>query len=686
MDAIDRLKRLTLGRALRSDARVRELSRGRSLAALTSDALSSNTYATQEILAVLAVGGFALYRFGPAIALAVGLVFVVIVAAYRNVVLQYPDGGADYRVAAANLGPDRAALTGAALLVDFSVTLAVSVAAAVDNLLSLVPQWAPHRIGIAVGVMVVLALLALRRSQVAGSIFVVGTFAFLAVVVVLGVVGLIRGLAGADLQAVSAGWELAPSAPGSGEVLTGLALVLVVTRAFASGSIAVTGVEAVGTSVPAFRAPRGPNAASALLLLGAVSMLLFGIITTLAFVTGVRYAEDPTWLVGPPPGTPQPSLMVQVGDAVLGDEVGGPLVGTVTILVLLAAGASAFRSFSVLSSVLAADGLLPRQLGLRGDRLVYSNGILLMGALAVMLLVVFRASLSALIGLYVIGVFLALTLGQAGMARHWGRIADAPRIRGYTREQRATARRGRLLARVAMTVAGLSLLAGLVAKLGRGAWLVGLVIIALTALMSVVRRHYDEVALDLAAKDVPMDTTARPSVTALILVARIHKPTLRALSYARATRPTRLEALTVAVDGRDADALQREWAERGIAVPLRVLESPFREISRPVLAYVASLRKAEPEGLLTIYLPEYVVHHWWERLLHNQSAARLKYRLRALPNVVVVSVPWQMAATGAEGAAPGGVTGAPAGPIPGPIPGGITGTTGALPTIEDVGR
>lgn len=664
---MDRWKRLALGRALRSDARVRELTRGRSLPALSSDALSSNTYATQEILAVLAVGGFALYRFGPAIAVAVAFVFVIIVAAYRNVVREYPDGGADYRVAATNLGPAPAAVTGAALMVDFTVTLAVSVAAAMDTLLSLAPGLAPHRIGLAVATVVLLALLALRRSQVAGAVFVAGSYAFLAVVVLLGLVAAVRIMGGTELRAVSADWELASDAPGAGAALTGVALVLVVTRAFASGSIAVTGVEAVGTSVPAFRVPRGQTAAAALVLLGAVSMLLFGIITWLAFATGVRFVEDPDQLAGLAAGAPQPSLMVQIGEAVLGDA-GALLVGTVTILILLAAGASAFRSFSVLSSVLAADGLLPSQFASRGDRLVFSNGILVMGALATALLWVFRANLTALIGLYVIGVFLALALGQAGMARHFGRVADAPRSAGISDADRSMARRHRWLARVAMTVAGVALLAGLVSKLGRGAWIVVVIIVALSMVMATIRSHYEEVALDLSAADVPMGAPTNPCVIALILVSRIHKPTLRAVSYARATRPTRLEAITVAVDDRDSQALQAQWQERGVPVPLRVLESPFREIARPIIAYVASLRKAEPQALVTIYIPEYVVAHWWQRLLHNQSAARLKYRLRSLPNVVVVSVPWQMAAAVQEGAPAAGVTG----------------LTGAIPRIDDI--
>jgi amino acid transporter len=535
----------------------------------------------------------------------------------------------------------------------------------VDTLVSVRPGLAEHRLALALAAVLLLALLALRRSQLGGALFVVGTYSFLGVVLLLGVVGAVRIIGGQELRAVSAQWELTAGA-GSGAALSGVALVLVVTRAFASGSLAVTGVESIGTSVPAFRPPRGENAAGALLILAGVSMLLFGTITWLAAATGVRYAEDPQRLIGLPPGAPQPALMVQIGDAVLGRGFGGALVGAVTVLILLAAGASAFRAFSVLSSVLAADGLLPHQLASRGDRLVYSNGILVMAALAALLMWVFGADLSALIGLYVIGVFLALTLGQAGMVRHWRRAAASAGPSAAPGRQRS-ARRWAALARLATVVAGLALAAGLVSKFGRGAWLVLAIIVLLSMAMAAVRRHYDEVALELSAGDVPMSSRSRTPVTALILVSRIHKPTLRALSYARATRPTRLEALTVAVDAREAETVQREWDERGIPVPLRVLESPFREISRPVIAHVASLRKADPEGLVVIYVPEYVLGRWWHRLLHNQSAARLKFRLRSLPNVVVVSVPWQLSAALEEGAPAAG----------------ITGLTGTVPRIQD---
>jgi hypothetical protein len=279
-------------------------------------------------------------------------------------------------------------------------------------------------------------------------------------------------------------------------------------------------------------------------------------------------------------------------------------------------------------------------LAAQGDRLVYSNGILLLALAAGALLLAFDASLTTLIQLYVVGVFLALTLGQAGMVRHWTTVLS----RNPPSAQRSAARRARAIAVLACAVTGLVLVVVLLSKLTAGAWVVVVLIPTLAWAMRKVRDHYDTVADVMAPQDT-VQTDARQSVSALILVSRIHKPTLRAVAYARASRPSTLQAVTVAVDADEAAELQRDWDERQLNVPLEVLDSPYREINSPVMKHVAALRHRDPDGLLMVYVPEYVVDRWWEQLLHNQSAARLKRRLMSLPNVVVVSVPWQLAAT-----------------------------------------
>ena len=664
MDLISRAKRLVLGRAMRSDEQRAGMTRGQALPAFASDALSSNTYATQEVLVILAVGGFSLYQFGPYIAVAVAAVFFLIVAAYRNVVRQYPSGGADYEVAATNLGARPAAVVAAAMLVDFALTLAVSVAAALDNIVSLFPALDEARIPLALLLIALLALLNLRGLGEGSRFFAYSVYVFIAAIAMLAAVAVIRMASGDELRAESADYEVASPSIG----LTGLALVLILTRAFSSGSIAVTGVESIGTAVPSFSRPRGQNAASTLVYLGITSMALFATITWLALATGVRVAEEPSQLIGLPEGQPQKTVMVQVSEAVFTNPIPVLLVTVATVLILAAAGNSAYRSFSVLSSILARDGFLPKQLLARGDRLVYSNGILLLTLAAAILVAVLGVQVNDLIQLYIVGVFLALTLGQAGMVRHWSRVMDSSAV---PVAERSRARRARWLALLTQFVTGAVLVVELLSKFTRGAWIVVIAIPVLYLMMMAVRRHYQRVTVELAAED-EIKMTLPSQVTALILVSRIHKPTLRAIAYARATRPTTLEAITVAVDKGEAEALVAEWQRRDIPVPLRVLESPYREINRPVIEYVARLRRQSPRHLVSIYVPEYVVAHWWERLLHNQSAARLKRRLLMFPNVVVVSVPWQLVSGESEIMDQG---------VPPPT-GGITGVTGVMPVVN----
>lgn len=667
-----RLKRLLLGRALLTEQSRAESGRFRALTAVGADALSSNVYATQEILIILALGGFSLYAYGPLIAVCVVVVFVVVVGAYRYSVREYPGGGADYEVAHHTLGPNPAVVVAAAMLIDFALTLAVSTSALLDTVVSLLPDLYPARVPLAILVIGALTLLSLRGTSASSLLLRVGALGFVASVMVLVLVALSRTVLDEAPQAVSADWETTAGSAG----LAGFALILVLARAFSSGSTAVTGVEAVGASAPTMRRPRGPHAAAALVLIGSLSMLLFASITWLALLTGVRVTEDDADLIGLPEGQPQQTLIVQVADAVLSWP---PLVWPVavfTVLILAAAGMSAFRSFSALTSILARDGFLPRQLQARGDRLVYSNGIVLLGVAAGLLVWAFGARLTDLIQLYVVGVFLALAVGQWGMIRHWGRrLAD----RRLPLAERHLAQRGRAVAMLGTVVTGGVLTVVLVSKFTTGAWVVVLLVPILATAMRSIRRHYDAVAYALAAEERAVTGTA-PEVTALILMARIHKPTLRAMAYARATRPIEVSAVTVAVDGAAAARVSREWSDLGIQMPLIVLQSPSREITEPVVEYVRSRQREHPDRLLTVYIPELVIDGWWERLLHNRSATRLKRSLATLPNVVVITVPWQradlIAAQDERQRQEGDGL---------PSTGGVTGMTTSLPRIDSDG-
>lgn len=630
----DGLKRMVVGRALRSD-RLHDtfLPKRIALPVFASDALSSNAYATQEILLVLSLGGLSLYSFGPWVAIAVIIIYFTVVASYRQNVHAYPSGGGDYEVVSKNLGPNWGVLVASALLVDYVLTVAVSISAAVANLSSAVPFIGLHGTWWAVGIIVVITLLNLRGIKESGALFAIPVYFFMLSIFVMIAVAAVRLATGSDLEAESANWDVIPEAS-----FAGFALVFVIARAFSSGTTALTGIEAVSNGVPAFRPPKSKNAATTLLLLGLISMSMFSGITWLALQTGVRITEFDKDLVGLPAGQEQKTVIVQIANAVFDNAYVPVIIITfATVLILALAANTAFNGFPVLGSILAKDGYLPKQLHTRGDRLAFSNGILALSGLAIILVVIYQADVTALIQLYIIGVFVSFTLSQIGMVRHWNR-----HLRSETDEtERGRMKRSRLINSFGLVMTGSVLVIVLATKFTKGAWLVVIAMPLIFLLMRSIERHYARVRAELATTD--RDKMILPArVHALVLVSRVHKPTLRALAYARATRPTVLEAITVNVDDDETLALQDEWERRAIPVTLKVLDSPYREITRPILSYVRALRTDSPNDLVTVYVPEYVVGNWWEAVLHNQSALRLKSRLLFSPGVMVTSVPWQL--------------------------------------------
>ncbi len=630
-------KRLLVGRALRSDRLGETLLPKRiALPVFASDALSSNAYATQEILMVLSLGGLSYYSYGPWVAAAVVLIYFTVVASYRQNVHAYPSGGGDYEVVSTNLGPRAGVFVASALLVDYVLTVAVSISSAVANLSSAFPFFDAHTVWWAVGIIAVLAFMNLRGVRESGTAFAIPTYGFMISIFVMVAVAIGRVASGATLSAESAGWDIRPEG-----TYAGLALLFLVARSFSSGTTALTGIEAIANGVPAFRKPKSRNAATTLLLLGVISMAMFVGITWLAMLTGVKVTEFDQDLIGLPAGQEQKTVIVQVAQAVFGSfGVGVIVVSLMTALILALAANTAFNGFPVLGSILARDGYLPRQLHTRGDRLAYSNGILMLSLLAIVLVIVYQAEVSSLIQLYIVGVFVSFTLSQTGMVRHWTRHLRTETDARVRRQMK----RSRAINAFGLSMTGTVLVIVLLTKFTRGAWIVCIAMPLLYVLMQAVRRHYDRVAMELVPDD--DEKVVLPSrVIALVLVSKIHKPALRALAYARATRPTVLEAITVNVDSEETARLAVEWDRRDIPVPLKVLDSPFREITRPIVEYVRSLRRDSPRDLVTVYIPEYVVGRWWEQLLHNQSALRLKGRLLFTPGVMVVSVPWQLASS-----------------------------------------
>ncbi len=632
-------KRLLVGQPLRSE-RLGEtlLPKRLALPVFCSDPLSSNAYATEEILRALSLGGLALFFLTPWVALAVIVLLAVVVVSYRQTCHAYPTGGGAYAVSRANLGRNAGLVAASALLVDYVLTVAVSVAAGVDAITSAFLTLRPMAVLLAVAFVAALAVMNLRGVKESGTVFAVPTYGFIAVVFVMIVWGAVRVAAGDALVAESASFSVAPV-----HSTAGAAALLLALRAFAQGCTALTGVEAVSNGVPSFRPPKSRNAANTLAIMGGLTIAMFAGITALALVAGVRVVDDPHQLIGAPAGYEQRTAIAQVAGAVFSyGSVWFLLVQAFTAAILILAANTAFNGFPILASILGRDGYLPRQFARRGDRLVFSNGIVILAVLAGMLIWAFDASTTRLIQLYIIGVFISFTLSQTGMVRHWTRALRTE----HHPVARRRLHRSRTISGIGATVTGVVLVVVLVTKFTHGAYLVVIAMPAIFGLMKAIARHYRHVAAELAPEPAGIVLPAR--IHAVVLVSRLHKPTLRALAYARATRPDTLTALTVASSPDDMRALAAEWAERGIPVPLTELDAPYRDITGPVLDYVASLRSDNPDDLVVIYIPEYVVGHWWEQLLHNQSALRLKAKLLFQRGVMVTSVPWQLASSGAD--------------------------------------
>ena len=637
--ASDLLKRVFIGRALAS-SRLGETLPPKKIAlpVFASDAPSSVAYATQEILVVLALAGTQYLHLTWYAAGAVVFVLAVVIAAYRQNIHAYPSGGGDYEVANDNLGPSFGLVVAAALLVDYVLTVAVSASAGIANLAS-TPAFsfiAGHEAIATLVVVGIIVLLNLRGIRESGLAFAIPTYAFLIAIIGMGAYGILRIVFGHKVTATSATYGINPEL----QHLTTFAVLALTLRAFASGCSALTGVEAISNGVPAFERPKSKNAATTLTVLGGLVVTTFVGVTFLAVHANVHVTENNSDLIGLSKGAAQPTVIAQIGQAVYGSDTNLLFYVTqlVTALILVLAANTAFNGFPVLASILAQDRYLPRQLHTRGDRLVFRNGILFLAAFAGILIDAFNANPTKLIKLYIVGVFVSFTLSQTGMVRHWNRkLADAPK------GERSVLLRKRAINVFAGITTGTVLVVVLVFKFTHGAYIAIIAMTVFWFLMRAIKGHDDKVADELLPGEGTIGLPSRNH--AVGLVSKIHSPTLRALAYAKATRPHDLTALTVSVDDAEAKVLQADWDARGLDVPLTVIASPYREITKPVLDYVSRIRRDSPRDVVTVFIPEYVVGHWWEQLLDNQSALRLKGRLPYQPGVMVTSVPYQLASS-----------------------------------------
>lgn len=593
-----------------------------------SDPLSSVAYAPQEMLLILLLGGLSFLSFSPFVAAAVVLLLVIVVSSYRLLIKAYPSGGGDYEVASKNLGEKAGLVVGAALLVDYVMTVAVSVSSGVDNIISALPWLNPFRIWIAVGFIVILAAVNLRGVRESSKAFAIPTYLFIGSIAVMILTALVRTALGDPPVASSAGYTV------RAEQLTQAALVLLLLRAFSSGCSALTGVEAVSNGVQAFRRPKIPNAQKTLVAMGAIAICLFVGLTAVALISKVHYAENPCDLVGFDCTQPQPSLVAQIAASVFGGaSLPFFVIQAVTAAVLLLAANTAFNGFPLLGSVLASDRYAPKSMASRGDRLIFSNGVITLAITAAVIVIVFRASVTALIQLYIIGVFVSFTLGQTGMIRHWTRLL----------KDRSTPQRGRIHAY--RTVNGVGALATssvliivTITKFTHGAYLVFIIMPILYTLMLGVNRYYRDVEREIEVD--PTTTFGAKGDHAIVLVGRMQKPVLKALDYAIAARHGSLEAVHISIDDAASEALETAWADHNIKVPLTILSSPYRDISAPLIKYIKQRREEHGSEVVTVYTPQYIVGHWWETLLHNHKARRIRHKLMLVHGVIVAIVPW----------------------------------------------
>ncbi len=601
-------KRLIVGEPIPSHlAHHERLSRFTGLAVLSSDPLSSVAYATEEILRVLVLVGVGTLTLVTPIALVIAAILAIVVFSYRQTIHAYPSGGGAYIVAKDNIGETPALVAAAALLIDYVLTVAVSIAAGVAALTSAFPAWHVNRVQMTLGFVVVLTFGNLRGIRESGRIFALPTYLFVVSLLALIAVGAWRAAAGTIIP-IEAVQPIQPA----GEVLT----LLLLLTAFSNGCTAMTGVEAVSNGVPAFKPPEARNAAATMVMMAVLSITMFVGITLLARAYQVIPSEQET-------------VVSQIARGVFGGR-GVPyyIVQTATMLILVLAANTAYADFPRLASILARDKYVPRQLMNQGDRLAFSNGIIGLSVFASILLVAYRGDTHALIPLYMIGVFVSFTLSQAGMVIHWRRL------RGHGWKTSA------VINGVGALVTGIVLIVVAITKAREGAWIILLLIPIHVFLFRVTRRHYEEVSEQLSLDGWTPCTSRRRNVV-LVPMSGVHRAVVQALEYAE-TLSADVRALYVSIDPASTERLRHDWTRWGNGVPLVVLESPYRSLMEPLLEYIDQVDATRPGDFLTIVLPEFVPARWWHHVFHNQRALLIKGALLFRPNVVVTSVPFHL--------------------------------------------
>jgi len=578
------------------------------LAVLSSDALSSVAYATEEILRVLMVGGVAALSLGQPVSVLIATLLVIVVFSYRKTIHAYPGGGGAYIVARDNLGPTFGLAAAAALLIDYTLTVAVSIAAGVSAMASALPSMHLNRVALSLGFIAMLMVGNLRGLKESTKLFGIPVYAFVGVMLGLIVSGGYQVLTGSAVPV-----EPVDPLPTLG---TGSITLFVLLSAFANGCTAMTGVEAVSDGVPAFKAPSAQTATRTLILMAVLAVTMFVGISFLAHAFQVVPSETET-------------VVSQLARGVFGGRnVFYYIVQAATMLILVLAANTAFADFPRLASIVARDRYMPRQFMNLGDKLAFSNGIVALSVAAGMLCVIFGGDPHALIPLYMIGVFLSFTLSQTGMFLRARRMREP----GW--------RVSAAISGVGAIVTFIVLLIVAVTKGLDGAWIVVALIPLLAVLFKATRAHYDSVAQQLSLVGMSVDTTPHGHIV-IVPIGGVQRAVLEALRYASSLAKD-VRAVYVNVNPDSLTALKRDWPQWGSHVKLVVLQSPYRSMTEPLLDYIDRMQKEHPDDYVTVVLPEFVVKHWWHHLLHNQSALTLKAALLFRPRVVTTSVPFHL--------------------------------------------
>jgi amino acid transporter len=612
--AFTRVKRTLIGTPLTTAAAAHErLTKVKALAVLSSDALSSVAYATEEILRVLLIAGVGALTWSLPIGAAIVALLIIVGVSYRQTIKAYPHGGGSYIVAKDNLGDLPALTAAAALLFGYVLTVSVSISAGVAALVSAVPRLHGHLVALGLTFIVLVTIVNLRGIRESGSVFAIPTYMFL--------VGLTATLAIGLTRSAAEGFKVHEPDPGIhlAEPTSAIGLFLIL-RAFSSGCAALTGVEAISDGVPAFHPPEWKNARTTLTVMVSILAVTFAGITFLAHQFGAVPIdpEDPGYQ----------TVVSQIARHALGGEnLGYYFVQFATLSILILAANTAYSDFPRLASFLARDGFLPRQFGFRGDRLAFTVGIVTLGLLSAGVLAIFGGKPERLIPLYAFGVFTAFTLSESGMVMHWWR-GRAP---GWQRGL-AVNLSGAIATGVVALVFGVS-------NFARGAWIVVVMIPVAIFLFRGINRHYARVSRELAAETPLSHDDIHHTV--IVPVADVNRVAKQTLAYARSISEN-VTAVHITDDEASIERFRTDWTQLGTDVPLVIIESPYRALVGPLLKYIDEVDKQRPGDTLTVVLPEFIARHWWEQLLHNQTALRIKAALLFRPGTVVTSVPYHL--------------------------------------------